>query len=565
MFKTISIPRFRIAAKAALLIATLGILSAAANWFCIERMSAIQAINERAGRHMLPARLALAEAKTATANFGLAVYKLYAASDNEQIVQARDAIQNEFITGKNSLHNVLNYFPNRAGDVERITERFTYLNQVAGDVSNAIKAGEKPRARQILDLRFDPALDDAAFQMNRLINILGGESSTMMDQAAAEQVLTRRITILTLAGGTLLALVIAFLLTHFSVAQPLSRLEKAMRRLAAGDLDADIAGVSRDDEVGDMARSTEVFRENALALREAELQRELERTQADAEKRETLSTIATNFEQEIVSVATSLAEAASELERFSHSVAAAADESGNRAKTAIQVAEENAADARAVSSAIEELSASIGAIETQVENASNVVTGAMSRAGRAVADVTSLVAVVEDIDQFAKLITNIASQTNLLALNATIEAARAGEAGKGFAVVAQEVKSLATQTTEALAEIRAKTTSVNELIGTVQHSTAAISAEIERVNHIAGAITESVEQQNQASQRIAETIEQASVRTLKLTNTIAGVGDVAARTQQAARKILDAISELRQQAATLRDDAEQFVERTRAA
>lgn len=74
--------------------------------------------------------------------------------------------------------------------------------------------------------------------------------------------------------------------------------------------------------------------------------------------------------------------------------------------------------------------------------------------------------VVATVDSIRRL----AEQTNLLALNATIEASRAGEHGRGFGVVANEVKTLATTTKEALANIEHLTDKIaTGVTGAVEH------------------------------------------------------------------------------------------------
>lgn len=85
--------------------------------------------------------------------------------------------------------------------------------------------------------------------------------------------------------------------------------------------------------------------------------------------------------------------------------------------------------------------------------------------------IKSLYQRIQDVEQFATEITDIANQTNLLSLNASIEAVRAGEEGKGFSVVAEEVRKLAHQSEKSASN-------VNAIITEITASATQVAAEI---------------------------------------------------------------------------------------
>ena len=555
----------RITLKAALLIAGLGAMSIVANWFCLKSIEDLSQTNNTLSRQVAPARQSLAEARGSIEAMGLATYKTYAAGSRGEAIEFSSSIKDEYRSARNSLNNVQSHFPNRASEIGQMVEKLDRAYQIADASKVAVLAGERDKAKQILQQRFDAALDDTGGHMYRLINILGGEAKDVLEEAARQQMRSMQIIIAVLIGGTAVTLLLAMGFTQVSVARPLKNLERTMIRLAKADFSAPVEGVARRDEIGAMARAVSVFRDNGLALRDAERQRNTDRERTEAEKQAMLNGVADSFEREIVSVASSLASSAEDLERFARAMQIMADESGRHARTATDIAGRTQGGAETVAIAVEELSVSMTEIATQVVNASDVVSEATRCSDDAVSHASDLAVAVQHIDQVATLINAIAGKTNLLALNATIEAARAGEAGLGFAVVAQEVKMLAAQTTRALAEIKEKTSSVNQVIGGVQGATQAMSRVIGRIESISGAISHSVEQQRIASQRIAESVSGSADRTRQVSSTIEGVSGFADRTRDGAERILAAVAELNRQAGTLQQDAEQFANRVRAA
>jgi methyl-accepting chemotaxis protein len=554
-----------IAMKAVLLIAALGLLSIAANWFCLQRLDELDRLNGVVTRHFSPARLALAEAKAAIESFGIATYKTYSAADSDEAKESAAAIEGEYNAAKLALNNVLAYDPAGSDDVRRIFDKLELAYGIAGDLKSALKGGKRDEAKRIVEFKFDPARDDVTFHMDRLINILGAQARSTEGEIAERSAWIYRTTVGVLTGGTAAALIGAFLMTQLFITRPLRGMAQTMSQMAGGDLGVPINGSRRADEIGAMARAVAVFRDNAIALRETEYARAAEREQAEAEKSAALEAVAVAFERDILAIAAAVGRSATELEIFARGMTAVLDESHRHARTAAAAAGETTSSASSVAAAIEELSASIGDIGAQVASASGIVEEAARCTKSAVTNTSALVTTVKDIDQVASLIAAIANKTNLLALNAAIEAARAGDAGRGFAIVAQEVKALAAQTTKALAEIKNKTMSVGQVIEIVRNANEAMAKSMIQVSTISGAISDSVQQQNQAARKIAETVDGAAARTERVSSSIAGVSELVHQSGRGADQVLAAAAELSRQAAALSRDASDFTSRVRAA
>ncbi len=366
---------------------------------------------------------------------------------------------------------------------------------------------------------------------------LAAESTKTGEQAAASSVMWTQM----IVGALMLLLAVLavfnIVIVARRVAGPLTIMKDFMLRLADGDLSQRPPFQGRKDEVGEMARAVQVFRQNAMDLQtstgeraalEQETAAERRRTEAERQRLareqqvvldalgaslarlaqadvtarleglpEGYGALQTDFNRALDVLRSTLVEVSDVVQRFTvgtDQIAEASDDLSRRT-------EHQAASLEQTAAALDELTATVKTSSAGAGEAATLVAAARQEAGAsrevvelAVGAMSAIERSSSEISQIIGVIDEIAFQTNLLALNAGVEAARAGDAGRGFAVVASEVRALAQRSASAAKEIKvliqASSTQVLDGVRLVGQTGESLQRIVQRVSEIDGLVAD---------------------------------------------------------------------------
>jgi methyl-accepting chemotaxis protein len=251
-----------------------------------------------------------------------------------------------------------------------------------------------------------------------------------------------------------------------SVSKPITSLTHTMKELAEGNEQVQVPFKERLDELGEMAETVEIFKNNLV-----------EKNKLDKH----LVEMARRLEEEINK---RMGGIKGEISHLTQTMLVMEKE-----------AKETSENIKDMTYATSQMTEAANEINVQISHSYGITSTAAERTKNSSAEIAHLNETTHTIEKVVSLIRAIMERTNLLALNATIEAANAGEAGKSFTVVATQVKELANQTAQATDEIVKQIRSVQDEASQGKSSIEAVSVMLEDVFMASGSIAASVEEQ----------------------------------------------------------------------
>jgi methyl-accepting chemotaxis protein len=338
-----------------------------------------------------------------------------------------------------------------------------------------------------------------------------------------------------------------------TITVPVSKLSKAAKKLAVGDVDVDYAKIHNDD-LGELMDSfghmVETIKQQAAvadAISKGDLTIDVTPRSDKDILGKSLKRLVDNNNKALGSVQESTMQ-----------VTIGAEQVANASQALAQGSTEQASALQQVTASINEIAEKTKKNASEATTANNLVNTVRGMAEDGNGQMKSLTGAMNDINdssetisKIIKTIDDIAFQTNILALNAAVEAARAGVHGKGFAVVAEEVRTLAAKCGSAASETAEM---IEDSIRKVGNGRQLASETAEALDRIVGSIEEVADIIN----NIAISSNDQATAVSQIDQAIGQVSTVVQTNSATSEQCASASEELSNQAMNLRNQMSEY-------
>ena len=359
-----------------------------------------------------------------------------------------------------------------------------------------------------------------------------------------------------------------FLFSLFYVRQfligRLKNLSSAMQDIAAGKLETKLIKKGR-DEITQMSNLVEVFRKNSAQIKEMQSDQIKAAEKAMQDKRALIADVGDQFNATIGALVKQMQNASEQLFTGTNLLKNNMGKTNSDIASSVDVMENTAEHQNAMRVLLKQMIMAIYDMQKRIQNASDVTHEVAEQSQSAESLIQELARYGEKIGQVISLIGDVAEQTNLLALNAAIEAARAGEAGRGFSIVANEVKNLATQTTQATEEITTLINATQKATGNAVQSIEKVGTTMRQMTEIATELEGAMHAQIQTTEKIGQALDETDQSHHHLKTALHHVTEASKSSNAATLDLIGYTDDIHQGNAQLKNRVQQFLHQLKSA
>lgn len=481
---------------------------------------------------------------------------VYRAISNSDLGITQEAIANAENASKTIQEQMPIIEKNFLGDkqiVERLQQELTTLAPMREAVIAMAKENKNEEAANYMETNNIVSIKKAQEELDTLINTADAKGEELIASLSNKQ--NRAVTILVVLGVMSVIVSIAFgIYITRSITKPLAEIEKAANEMAEGNLKAVIKYTAK-DELGSLSNSMRTMMQR-ISYYMNELTSGMEQLAVgdlNVKEREKFLGDFGPVQEAIRTLISNLNQTLENINEASNQVASGSEQVSYGAQALSQGATEQASSVEELAATINEISVHVNDTNKNVNNAEELIKEAGDAVKISNQQMQEMIGAMDEISgksaeigKIIKTIEDIAFQTNILALNAAVEAARAGAAGKGFAVVAEEVRNLASKSSDA-----SKNTSI--LIG---GSVEAVSRGTHIANETAASLIKVVEKAQAVEAIIVEIAEASNDQANSIEQITLGIDQISSVVQTnsaTAEESAAASEELSGQAEVLRE------------